>query len=123
MSHAHVGEMAAHSRVPACTLSSAQEATTRALAGTKRLRSVAADCGVSHETIRAVLRQRPAVGIVSHPRQSLLAHSEHARSHSLVPGARYAQAVQEVTAPLHEHGKATLQHLRHATPIVLGAGR
>jgi hypothetical protein len=34
-----------------------QEASIRALAGTKSLRSLAADFGVSHETIRTVLRQ------------------------------------------------------------------
>jgi DeoR/GlpR family transcriptional regulator of sugar metabolism len=31
----------------------------RALAGTRSLRALAADFGVSHETIRAVLRQKP----------------------------------------------------------------
>ncbi len=31
--------------------------------------------------------------------------------------------MQEVTAPLHETGKATLQRLRNATPNFLGAGR
>ena len=40
---------------PRC-LTPAQEAAIRALAGTKSLRSLAADFGVSHETVRAVLR-------------------------------------------------------------------
>jgi FixJ family two-component response regulator len=34
-----------------------QEGTIRTLAATKSLRSLAADFGVSHETVRAVLRQ------------------------------------------------------------------
>jgi hypothetical protein len=37
-----------------------QEAAIRALAGSKSLRSFAADFGVSHETIRKVLRQESA---------------------------------------------------------------
>ena len=37
-------------------LSSADEATIRALAGTKSLRSLAAQFGVSHETVRRVFR-------------------------------------------------------------------
>ena len=41
----------------------------------------------------------------------------------MVPRVRCAQVVQEVTAPLHEHGDATLQRLRNSTPIFLGAGR
>ncbi len=36
-------------------LTSEQEAAIRALAGTKSLRSLAAEFGVSHETVRAVL--------------------------------------------------------------------
>jgi DNA-binding CsgD family transcriptional regulator len=40
-------------------LTPAQESTIRALAGTKSLRSLAADFGVSHETVRAVLLDRP----------------------------------------------------------------
>jgi hypothetical protein len=39
-------------------LTPAQEAETRALAGTKGLRALAADFGVSHETVRAALRTR-----------------------------------------------------------------
>ena len=39
-------------------LSPAEEADIRALAATKSLRSLAADFGVSHETVRAVLRAR-----------------------------------------------------------------
>ncbi|MCD6031011.1 MAG: hypothetical protein K0S78_3185 [Thermomicrobiales bacterium] len=42
-------------------LTPAQAEAIRALAGTKSLRSLAADFGVSHETIRAVLRQVPTV--------------------------------------------------------------
>src|SRR4051812_8134224 len=38
-------------------LTSEQESAVRALAGSKSLRSLAADFGVSHETIRAVVRQ------------------------------------------------------------------
>ena len=38
-------------------LSPDQEAAIRALAQTKSLRSLAADFGVSHETVRAVLRR------------------------------------------------------------------
>ena len=34
-----------------------QEAAIRSLAGTKSLRALAADFGVSHETVRAVLRR------------------------------------------------------------------
>ena len=37
-------------------LSPEQEAVIRAVAGTKSLRALAADVGVSHETVRAVLR-------------------------------------------------------------------
>jgi hypothetical protein len=37
-------------------LSPAQEAEVRSLAGTKSLRSLAADFGVSHETVRAIVR-------------------------------------------------------------------
>jgi transposase len=40
-----------------------QEAMIRALAGTKSLRSLAAEFGVSHETIRIIVRQgREAAG-------------------------------------------------------------
>ncbi|CAA9568301.1 MAG: hypothetical protein AVDCRST_MAG49-3313 [uncultured Thermomicrobiales bacterium] len=39
-------------------LTPAQQATIRALAGTRSLRSLAADFGVSHETVRAVLSRR-----------------------------------------------------------------
>ncbi len=38
-------------------LSPEQESAVRALAFTKSLRSLAADFGVSHETIRAILQQ------------------------------------------------------------------
>ena len=38
-----------------------QEATIRDLKAVKSLRSLAAEFGVSHETVRAVLRQAPAV--------------------------------------------------------------
>ncbi len=38
-------------------LTPAEEAGIRALAATKSLRSLAADFGVSHETIRAVVRR------------------------------------------------------------------
>ena len=38
-------------------LTAAQESAIRALAGTKSLRSLAADFGVSHETVWAVLRE------------------------------------------------------------------
>ena len=41
-------------------LAPAQEATIHALAGTRSLRSLAAEFGVSHETVRAVLRARDA---------------------------------------------------------------
>jgi hypothetical protein len=37
-------------------LTAEQESTIHALAGTSSLRSIAAEFGVSHETIRAVLR-------------------------------------------------------------------
>src|SRR5262245_31406243 len=37
-------------------LTAQQEAAIRALTGSKSLRSLAAECGVSHETIRAILR-------------------------------------------------------------------
>lgn len=42
----------------AAKLRAAHESAITALAGTKSLRSLAADFGVSHETIRAVLRRR-----------------------------------------------------------------
>jgi hypothetical protein len=42
-------------------LTAEQKATTRSEAGNRTLRSLAADFGVSHETIRTVLRQLPAV--------------------------------------------------------------
>jgi hypothetical protein len=38
-------------------LTAEQEAAIRSLVGTESLRSLAADFGVSHETIRAVVRQ------------------------------------------------------------------
>jgi hypothetical protein len=38
-------------------LTTADEAAIRALAATKSLRSLAADFGVSHETVRAILRE------------------------------------------------------------------
>jgi hypothetical protein len=38
-------------------LTAEQESTIRALAATRSLRSLAAEFGVSHETIRAVLRE------------------------------------------------------------------
>ena len=41
-------------------LSPDQEVSIRALGTTKSLRALAAEFGVSHETIRAVLRQAPA---------------------------------------------------------------
>jgi hypothetical protein len=41
-------------------LSSEQEATIRALVQTRSLHSLAAEFGVSHETVRAVLRASPA---------------------------------------------------------------
>ena len=41
-------------------LTPAEEAAIRALVGTRSLRTLAADFGVSHETIRAVLRGRLA---------------------------------------------------------------
>ena len=43
-------------------LTPAQESTIRALAATRSLRSLAADYGVSHETVRAVCRQQRADG-------------------------------------------------------------
>ena len=43
-------------RYRAHKLPAAEEAVIRALAATKNLRSLAADFGVSHETVRAVLR-------------------------------------------------------------------
>ena len=42
--------------VRARKLSPAEEAAVRALAATRSLRALAADFGVSHETVRAVLR-------------------------------------------------------------------
>ena len=42
------------------TLSSEQEAAIRALAATRSLRSLAAEFGVSHETVRAVLARSVA---------------------------------------------------------------
>ena len=44
-------------RARARRLTPEQETTIRALAGTRSLRSLAVDVGVSHETIRAVVRQ------------------------------------------------------------------
>jgi hypothetical protein len=41
-----------------------QELTIRGLAGTRSLRSLAADFGVSHETIRVVLREPARTNIV-----------------------------------------------------------
>jgi hypothetical protein len=45
-------------RTRARKLTSEQESAVRALARSKSLRSLAADFGVSHETIRAVVRPR-----------------------------------------------------------------
>ncbi len=42
----------------------AQQSAIRALAGTKSLRELAADFGVSHETIRSALREGTAAAIV-----------------------------------------------------------
>jgi len=47
-------------RARARKLTLAHESTIRALAGTRSLRRLAADFGVSHETIRKVLRQESA---------------------------------------------------------------
>jgi hypothetical protein len=47
-------------RARARKLTPEQESTICALAGTKSLRSLAADFGVSHETIRAVVQQNGA---------------------------------------------------------------
>jgi hypothetical protein len=47
-------------RYRARKLSADQESTIRALAATRSLRALAAEFGVSHETIRAVLRPAPA---------------------------------------------------------------
>jgi len=41
-------------------LTADQESAIRSLAATKSLRSLAADFGVSHETVRSVLRQTAA---------------------------------------------------------------
>ena len=41
-------------------LTAEQESAIRALAGTRSLRSLAADFGVSHETVRGVLRPQGA---------------------------------------------------------------
>ncbi len=50
-------------RTRARKLTTEQEADIRSLAATRSLRSLAADFGVGHETIRAVVRQnRAAVG-------------------------------------------------------------
>jgi hypothetical protein len=50
-------------RARARKLTAHQESAIRVLAGTRRLRSLAADFGVSNEAIRAVLRRvRPASG-------------------------------------------------------------
>ena len=43
-------------------LSREQEAAIRAEAGSRSLRELAAEFGVSHETVRGVLRERDAVG-------------------------------------------------------------
>jgi DNA-binding CsgD family transcriptional regulator len=43
-------------------LSPEQEAAIRASAGHRTLRELAAEFGVSHETVRAVLRERDPVG-------------------------------------------------------------
>ena len=48
-------------RARARKLTLEQESAIHALAATMSLRSLAADFGVSHETIRAVLRQIPVV--------------------------------------------------------------
>jgi hypothetical protein len=59
----HEGTTQPRYRARARKLTAHQESAIRVLAGTRRLRSLAADFGVSHETIRAVLRQvRPASG-------------------------------------------------------------
>ncbi len=44
-------------------LTPGQEAALRALAGTKSLRVLAAEFGVSYETVRAVLRERGPVAV------------------------------------------------------------
>jgi hypothetical protein len=55
--------MQPRSRARARKLTAHQESAIRVLAGTRSLRSLAADFGVSYEAIRAVLRQvRPASG-------------------------------------------------------------
>lgn len=46
-------------QAPRCrVLTEEQEAAIRALASSRSLRSLAADFGVSHETVRAILQQR-----------------------------------------------------------------
>ena len=46
-------------------LTPAQESAIRALAQTRSLRSLAADFGVSHETVRAVLRATARAGVAA----------------------------------------------------------
>ena len=46
--------------VRARKLTPAEDSTLRALAATRSLRSLAAEFGVSHETVRAVLRAGPS---------------------------------------------------------------
>ena len=55
----HCGSGARYS-VRARKLTPAEESTLRALAATRSLRALAADFGVSHETVRAVVRGRAA---------------------------------------------------------------
>jgi hypothetical protein len=50
-------------RARARRLTPEQESKIRALAGTKSLRSLAADFGVSHETIRSVVRQDRSIAV------------------------------------------------------------
>jgi hypothetical protein len=54
-----------HHRSRARKLTPDQEASIRALAGTKSLRALAVQFGVSHETIRTVVRERAAVCMTS----------------------------------------------------------
>ncbi len=71
IAHAPPRRVAGRTARASCTsprrrkLSSEQEAAIRALAQTRSLRVLAAEFGVSHETIRAVVREEPGAPLAA----------------------------------------------------------
>ena len=88
----------------------------------RSLRSLAAEFGLSHETIRAVLRQAAAVRIISHPRRSLLAHSESAGGSGVFRPLLPGHNVQDPTGVLRECADVAMHGLYETNPAGVDRG-